>query len=71
MTGGGTVIDNGRPGHPQAEQCLLISPGLHEPQLGPESGSGPDKGCGGVGGSLPVITNSYEQPPYLLTLKRI
>lgn len=44
--------------------------GLHEPSLGPESGAGPDKGCGGVRGSLPAITNGYEQPPYLLTLKR-
>lgn len=45
--------------------------GLHEPSPGPETGAGPDKGCGGVRGLLPVITNGYEQPPYLLTLKRI
>lgn len=45
--------------------------GLHEPSLGLENGAGPDKGCGGVRGLLPVITNGYEQPPYLLTLKRI
>lgn len=45
--------------------------GTHEPRLGPKTGTKPDKGCGGVRGLLPVITNGYEKPPYLLTLKRI
>lgn len=41
------------------------------PSIERETGSRTDKGCTGVGGSLPVITNGYEEPPYLLTLKRI
>lgn len=73
MTGGGAAIDNGRPSHPQAEQCLLISPGLAwSLAWAGELVRGHYKGCGGVGGgSLPVKTNGYEEPPYLLTLKRI
>lgn len=33
--------------------------GLHDGEG--ETGSRPDKGCTGVGGSMPVITNGYEE----------
>lgn len=71
MTGGGAAIDNGRPGHTQAEQCLLITHGLVRcPGSGWETGTGPDKGCTGVRGSRAAITNDCEEPPYVLTLTR-
>lgn len=72
MTGGGAAIDNGS-SQPSAGLSSAYSSalGLREPQLGPETRTRPDRGCGGVGGSLPAITNGYEEPPYLLTLKRI
>lgn len=69
MTGGAAAIDNGR--HSGLSGAYSSALGTHEPRLGPKTGTKPDKGCGGVRGLLPVITNGYEKPPYLLTLKRI
>lgn len=42
------------------------------PSLGQKLGPGQIRDAEVLrGGSLPVITNGYEEPPYLLTLKRI
>lgn len=71
LTDGGIAIDSSGPAICSLSSAYSSAPGLHEPEPGPETGNGTDKGYEGVEGSLLLITNDHEEPPYLLPLNRV
>lgn len=73
MTGVGAAIDNGRPSRLSAEPCFFHQPcwARINPCSGQKLGRSQIRDVKVSGDSVAEITNGYEQPPYLLTLKRL